>query len=132
MSLYCKLGVTVNMLTAYGLGHCTTSQKAIKIIETKGKIVADKIDIRENPPSEALIRAAIQQFDNKPRKIMNTSGELYRQLGLKDKLDGMELDQIVELLAENGMLIKRPFVTDGHRFSVGAREKDLDLVWKNS
>lgn len=117
------------MLKVYGLGHCSTTQKGIKYLEAKGLTFADSIDIRDKPPAKDLIQAAIKQFDNNPRKIMNTSGGLYRELNLKEKLTNMTLEEVVDLLAENGMLIKRPFITDGLNFSVGARDKHLDSIW---
>lgn len=117
------------MITAYGLSHCTTTQKAIKYLDAKGIEVKELIDIRDNPPSEEIIRLAIEQAGGQVRKMMNTSGNLYRELGLKDKLDDMSQEEVVTLLSENGMLIKRPLITDGTRLSVSAREAALDKVW---
>lgn len=117
------------MLTIYGLSHCTTTKKAKKYLEEKGLKIDDIIDIRENPPSDIIIKAALTQAGGNARKIMNTSGNLYRELGLKDKLDSMNESDIVELLQNNGMLIKRPLITDGDTITTGARETILDQAW---
>ena len=117
------------MLTVYGLGHCTTTQKAIKYLANKGIQIKEQIDIRDNPPSKETIRLAIEQVGGNVRKIMNTSGNLYREMELKDKLDTMGVDEVITLLSENGMLIKRPLITDGATVSVSARDSTLDKSW---
>lgn len=63
------------------------------------------------------------------RKFFNTSGELYRELNLKDKLPQMEQEEMLRLLSENGKLIKRPIVTDGARTTVGFKEEDFRQTW---
>lgn len=120
------------MLTVYGLAHCTTTQKAIKYLEAAGLEIKELIDIRDQPPSEDPIQLAIQSQGGQVRKILNTSGNLYRDMGLKDKLDTMKEDEVIQLLTQNGMLIKRPLITDFTKASVSAREKVLNTVWVDS
>lgn len=117
------------MLTIYGLQHCTTTQKAKKYLESKGLEFNEIIDIRDNPPSPEIIRLAIEQVNHQVRKMMNTSGGLYREMGLKDKLDSLSEADIIRLLSEHGMLIKRPLITDGKIATNGAKEKDLETIW---
>lgn len=117
------------MLTIYGLEQCSTTQKVKKMLEKKGLEFDKIIDIRENPPSKETIQRALKYSDGKYRKIMNSSGELYRELGLKDKLDDMSEEQIIDLLSEKGMLIKRPLITDGKKVSAGSKEADLITFW---
>lgn len=117
------------MLTIYGLEQCSTTQKVKKMLEAKGLEFDKIIDIRENPPSKETIQRALKFTDGKYRKIMNSSGELYRELGLKDKLDDMSEEQIIDLLSEKGMLIKRPLITDGKKVSAGSKEADLVTFW---
>ena len=62
-------------------------------------------------------------------KIVNSSGQLYRDLHLKDRLDEMSDDDFLTLLSEQGMLVKRPLITDGHKASAGSNQKDLARIW---
>ena len=64
------------------------------------------------------------------KKFFNTSGMKYRELGLKDKLKEMSEDEMIELLASDGMLIKRPIATDGHKVTVGFKEETFEQTWK--
>lgn len=117
------------MINLYGLKRCTTCQKAIKYLN-QHNVTVEEIDIREQPPAAELIAAALANTGGKPRQIMNTSGELYRDLGLKDKLNDMSEAELVTLLSENGMLLKRPFITDGHQTTSGAKPEVL-ATWIN-
>lgn len=114
----------------YGLKNCTTAKRGKRFLETHGLDFEEgMIDIRENPPSRQAIQLALESANGQIRKIINTSGGLYRELGLKDRLDLMNTEEILDLLAENGMLIKRPLVTDGEKATAGANEDLLKKVW---
>ena len=65
------------------------------------------------------------------RKFFNTSGRLYRELGLKDKLDSMSEDEQLEVLASDGMLIKRPLVVGDDFVLSGFREKEWERQFKS-
>lgn len=65
------------------------------------------------------------------KKIFNTSGRKYRELGVKDRLKTASEDELLELLASDGMLIKRPIVTDGTRVTVGFHEDEFEKIWLN-
>lgn len=118
------------MITFYGLKHCSTCKKAEKWFEEEGIEIGEYIDIRENPPGKDLILEALVEAGDKPRKVLNTSGQVYRESGLKDKIDHMTLEELAELLSQEGMLVKRPFITDGQKISVGGKPTDLSQVWK--
>lgn len=64
------------------------------------------------------------------KKFFNTSGMKYKSLGLKDKLTTMTEDEQLELLASDGMLIKRPIVTDGQKVTLGFKEQEFIESWK--
>ena len=68
------------------------------------------IDLTLSVPNKAELRNAIDQYGL--RKVFNTSGQRYRELGLKDKIDSMSRSEAIELLQSDGMLIRRPFVVD--------------------
>jgi arsenate reductase (glutaredoxin) len=63
------------------------------------------------------------------KKFFNTSGQKYRELGIKDKLKTATEDEMLELLASDGMLIKRPIVTDNKNVTVGFKEEDFANKW---
>lgn len=119
------------MLTIYGLGHCSTTKKAAKYLLEKGVEMGGIIDIRETPPTKKEIQLALAANDGQVKKIMNTSGNLYREMELKDRLAEMSYDAVVDLLHENGMLIKRPLITNGEKATVSAKESLLADAWLN-
>lgn len=118
------------MVTVYGLKQCTTTQKVIKFLEENGLEVGERLDIRDTPPSKKLVQLALATTSGKPRQLMNTSGGLYREMGLKDRLGDLSEDEIATLLTQHGMLIKRPFITDGQRVSTGSKEAMLTDIWE--
>jgi arsenate reductase len=66
------------------------------------------------------------------KSFFNTSGIQYRSLGLKDRLPTMSEREQLALLASNGMLIKRPIVTDGQRVTVGFKPEQFESCWGTS
>ena len=91
---------------------CTTCQKARKWLD-ENQIAYDERPIKEQNPTADELRLWQQQSDLPLRKFFNTSGMLYRDLNLKDKLPTMTDEEMLSLLATDGMLVKRPLlVTD--------------------
>lgn len=91
----------------------------------------EAIDIKSNPPKASLLKELLENSPYDLKKFFNTSGNSYRELGLKDKFDDLTLDQALDLLASDGMLIKRPLlVKDNKILQIGYRTKykDLNLV----
>lgn len=113
----------------YGYPKCTTCKKAEKWL-TEHNISYEVINIAEQPPTEAALKEMIASSGLPMKKFFNTSGQKYRELELKDKLATMSEDEQVSLLAANGMLIKRPLVTNGKKTTVGFSETTFDDVWK--
>ena len=87
------------------------------------------MDITVSPPSkEDLIK--IIEFSGKPiGKFFNTSGVVYREMKLKDKLKAMSDDEKIDLLASNGKLLKRPIVYNGKISTVGFNENEFTDSW---
>ena len=81
-------------------------------------------------PDKETLKALYEKSGLELKKFFNTSGQKYRELQLKDKLPAMSEDEQLELLASNGMLIKRPITTDGKRVTVGFNEDTFKSVWK--
>ena len=114
------------MLKFYGYPKCSTCRKARTWLDTRGRDY-QFIDITEKPPPKALLKALLKAYGRKA--LFNTSGGQYRELGIKDRLATMTDTEVVDLLAKNGMLCKRPMVTDGKRHTVGFREDIFTEVW---
>ena len=102
---------------------CTTCQKARKWLEGQG-IDHTVHDIKtENPTREEL--ALWHRTSGLPlRKFFNTSGILYKEMALKDKLPHMTEDEMLDLLATDGMLVKRPIYVSGETVLVGFKEAE--------
>lgn len=81
--------------------------------------------MEENPTYEELKKW--QARSGLPiKKFFNTSGMLYKEMQLKDKLPQMSEDEQLKLLATNGMLVKRPLIVDGDTVLTGFREKEWE------
>ena len=104
---------------------CGTCKKAEKWL-VENHLDFDKRDIKENNPTEEELREWIAASGLPARKFFNTSGMLYRDLGLKDKLPSMTDDEMIRLLATDGMLVKRPILITDTGVKVGFKEAE----WK--
>ena len=93
----------------YQYPKCGTCRKAIKYLQEQGQEYLS-IDITQQPPNKTELRKMLKSYDGNIRKLFNTSGVQYRELGLKDRIADMSAVEAVELLSGNGMLIKRPFL----------------------
>lgn len=102
---------------------CTTCQKAKKWLDDNG-VKYDLRDIKENNPTaeELVLWHDISGLPMK--KFFNTSGLLYKAMDLKNKLPGMNEEEMVWLLAEDGMLVKRPLLIGDDFVLVGFKEAD--------
>ena len=102
---------------------CSTCKKAKKYLEEHGIEFEDRHIVEENPTKEEL--AEWIRISGKPvKKFFNTSGMKYRELGLKDKLPQMSEEKQIELLASDGMLVKRPLLIDGEMVLAGFKEAE--------
>ena len=105
---------------------CSTCQKAKKWLEKHNIEYTDRHIVENNPTYEELK----EWYENSGlplKKFFNTSGMLYKEMQLKDKLQAMNEDEQLKLLATNGMLVKRPLIVDGEKVLTGFREAE----WEN-
>ena len=102
---------------------CSTCQKARKWLEGQGKDFTVR-DIKADNPTESELRQWHEKSGLPLKKFFNTSGNLYKELHLKDRLPGMSEDEQFALLALDGMLVKRPIAVDGDTVLVGFKEAD--------
>ncbi|MGG4395667.1 arsenate reductase family protein [Paenibacillus thiaminolyticus] len=115
-------------VTVYQYAKCGTCRKAIQWLKEQG-LDLELVPIVEQPPSERELEEMIERSGLELKKWFNTSGEVYKELKLKDKLPQMSREEQIKLLASNGKLIKRPVVTDGKRVTVGFREDNYRDMW---
>lgn len=100
---------------------CSTCQKAKKWLEENNINYIDR-DIVNNNPTALELRKWIRISGFPVKKIFNTSGLKYKSLNLKEKLPKMSEEEQIELLATDGMLIKRPIIVDDDVVLVGFKE----------
>lgn len=112
----------------YQYPKCGTCKKAEKFLREKGCAV-ESIHIVEQTPSKEQILAWMEQSGLEVKRFFNTSGKVYKEMALKDKVGGMSKEEAAELLSQNGMLIKRPLLIDGQNVLVGFKEAEyMELV----
>lgn len=104
---------------------CSTCQKALKWLEEHKITFTERPIVEENPSYEELKEWYVKS--GLPlKKFFNTSGLLYKEMGLKDKLATMSEEEQLKLLATNGMLVKRPLVVGDDYVLTGFREKEWE------
>lgn len=102
---------------------CTTCRKAEKWLEENNMEFIKRHIGDENPSYEEL-KEWYEKSGLPLKKFFNTSGRLYKDLKLKDKLPTMDEEEQLRLLATNGMLVKRPLVVAGDTVLVGFKEAE--------
>ncbi|MGJ9457522.1 arsenate reductase family protein [Oceanobacillus sp. CF4.6] len=116
-------------LTFYWYPNCGTCKNAKKWFETNN-VDYTSVHIVEESPSKEEIMNLMEKSDLPAKKFFNTSGKKYRELSIKDKIKDASTEEMAEILASDGMLIKRPIVTDGEIVTVGFKEETFQENWK--
>ncbi len=105
--------------------RCSTCQKAKKWLDAHTMKYTDRHIVEENPSYEEL-----KEWYGKSglplKRFFNTSGLLYKDMQLKDKLPAMSEEEQLKLLATNGMLVKRPLLVADNRILVGFKETEWE------
>ncbi len=114
-------------MLVYGYTKCTTVKKGLKFL-TDNQIEYKHIDNVENRLSAEQIKEIHQMSGEDIKKLFNTSGMKYRELGLKDKLPEMTIDEKYELLASDGMLVKRPIFINNKQVRIGFKQEKLEEI----
>lgn len=104
---------------------CSTSQKARKWLDEHGIKYTERHIAEKNPTYDEL-KVWYQQSGLPIKKFFNTSGLVYREMQLKDKLTSMSEEEQLLLLATHGMLVKRPMVITNDIVLVGFKEADWE------
>ena len=103
--------------------QCSACQKAKKWLDEHQISYEDRHIVENNPTFEEL-KDWYERSGLPLKKFFNTSGMLYKEMGLKDKLKDMSEDEQLKLLATDGMLVKRPLVIGDDFVLTGFREKE--------
>lgn len=101
---------------------CGTCRKARKWLDENGYSYEVR-DIKEVPPTYEELKEWHALSGLPVKKLFNTSGMLYKSMGLKDKLPQMTEDEQLRLLSTDGMLVKRPVIVDGDKVTFGFKEE---------
>lgn len=106
---------------------CTTCQKALKWLDAHGVDVTVR-DIKQQNPTEEELRDWHRKSGLPLKRFFNTSGLLYKSMGLAKKLPELSEEEQFKLLASDGMLVKRPIAVSGDTVLVGFKEADWEAL----
>ncbi len=106
---------------------CSTCKKAKKWLDENAVSYTDR-NIKEDNPSAEELKQWHERSGLPLKRFFNTSGMLYREMGLKDKLPAMSEEEQIALLASDGMLVKRPVLVTEDQVRVGFREKEWEEI----
>lgn len=115
------------MFTFICYEKCSTCRKAEKWLQDKG-ICYEKRPIKEENPTAEEIRTWREKSGLPLKRFFNTSGQLYRSLNLKERLPDMSEEEQLQLLASDGMLVKRPILLAGDKVLVGFKEAEWETL----
>lgn len=118
-------------LTFYWYPNCGTCKKAKKWFDDHD-IDYSSIHIVDEPPTKEELEDLIAKSGLPAKKFFNTSGKKYRELNMKEKIKEASTAEMATYLASDGMLIKRPIVTDGKKVTVGFKEETFTQEWLNN
>lgn len=106
---------------------CSTCQKAGKWLK-EHQLDYESRNIKEENPTEEELRRWIQISGLPVKRFFNTSGMLYREMGLKDRLPDLSEEEQIALLATDGMLVKRPLLVAEEWVKVGFKESEWSKI----
>ncbi len=115
------------MLKVYTYAGCSTCKSAVKFLKSAG-VPYTELPIREQPPTNAELKAMLQAHEGNLRRLFNTAGRDYREQGLGAKLASLSEKEALALLQGNGNLVKRPFAIGDNVHLVGFDE----VVWQKA
>ncbi len=107
--------------------RCSTCIKALNSLKDKG-FNPEVIDIKTNVPTKEELKYYNELSGEDINKFFNTSGLVYKELNLKDKIKTMNLEEKCELLSTNGMLIKRPLLVLNNKVLIGYKEVEYGKI----
>ena len=113
------------MITVLAYRKCSTSLKALKWLDNSGVEYIER-PIKEENPSYDELKEWYETSGLPLKKFFNTSGKLYKEMQLKDKLPEMTDEEQLKLLSTDGMLVKRPLVIGDNFVITGFKEAEWE------
>ena len=104
------------MIKFFGYKKCSTCRKA-ELFLSNHNVDIEFIDITIFPPSLSQLKTILKLTGEPIKRLFNTSGQLYRKMGLKNKVALMSTKDALDLLATNGRLVKRPIILSSTKYS---------------
>lgn len=104
---------------------CSTCRKAKKWLDAHNVTYIDRHIVEDNPTYDEL-KKWYEKSGLPLKKFFNTSGLIYKEMKLKDKLPAMSEEEQLKLLATNGMLVKRPLIVEGDMVLTGFKEAEWE------
>jgi arsenate reductase len=112
----------------YEYSGCSTCKKALKFLDQK-KVPYEKIAIVDQPPTVTELKKMLSHQKGELKKLFNTSGQLYREMKISEKLPSLSESEALKLLSSHGKLIKRPFVLTEQNGLVGFQEAEWKKIF---
>ncbi len=109
------------MVKVYCYSKCSTCNKALKWLDANG-IKYECLDIKEQHPDKNTVKDLNERSGLPLKRFFNTSGKLYREMELSKRLPDMSDDEVLDLLASDGMLVKRPLLVTDNAVFAGFKE----------
>jgi arsenate reductase len=110
-------------MVIYLYQKCSTCQSALRFLELQSAVFTTK-EIDKTPPSISELRKMLAWQCGNLKKLINTSGLLYREMHLAERLLDMSIEEVFQLFSQEGMLVKRPFLLADHFGLVGFKEAE--------
>lgn len=104
---------------------CTTCKRAKKWLEQNGVDFIDR-DIKLDNPTKEELKLWLDKSGLEIKRFFNTSGVLYREQGMKDKIKTLSEDELLDILASDGMMVKRPLIIGEDKVLVGFKEPEWE------
>ena len=108
---------------------CSTRQRAQKYLD-ENNVKYELRDIKLNNPTYEELKKWYQNSNLELKRFFNTSGLLYKEYDLKNKIPNMTEDEQLKLLASNGMLVKRPILVSDDKILLGFKEEEWNKIIK--
>ena len=118
------------MYTFICYSKCSTCKKAEKFLKDNN-VKYEIRDIKTNNPSREEIDQFVKLSNKDIKSFFNTSGLVYKELGLKDKLSNMSYEEKLNVLSTNGMLVKRPLLIGDDFVLVGFKEVEWERIFNS-
>jgi arsenate reductase len=112
-------------LTLYWHPQCQSCRKTKKWLD-EHQVSYEPFHIVKTPPSRDKLQEMYEKSGLELKSFFSTSTKKYRELGMKDKLKIATDEELLDLLASDGMLLKKPIVTDGEKVMIGFKQEELE------